>query len=424
MQRNAFANMLGIDSKVAVVNIILIANALIWYFYAFHFLWKIGIDPLNGFSVYEITIVFGFNFLGIATAALLSPILMYRVKRRIQFVFYWMLAGVGLSFFLVGVDIATFSSLLIISVLFGAYFGLGMPTCLGYFAASTEAANRSRLAGLAFLFVSLGFFLFITIGIEDILFNAIILAILKSAGLLLLIFLKPDEKQINQGDRMSYSFVIKNRSFLLYFIPWLMFSIVNYAAVPIVDIIANSTFAPETVKLFPIIENVTAGILAVIFGFCADFVGRKRLVLAGFSLLGVGYGCLGLFQENIYSWWFYTITDGVAWAVFYTIFIMTLWGDLAHNKSSEKYYAIGSLPFLFSNFMRLSISEDLAKLIPGAAIFSFAGFFLFLAVLPLIYAPETLPEKKIKERELKGYLEKAKKEAEKYAKRVSALEAK
>jgi hypothetical protein len=36
-----------------------------------------------------------------------------------------------------------------------------------------------------------------------------------------------------------------------------------------------------------------------------------------------------------------------------------------------------------------------------------------LAVLPLIYAPETLPEKTMKDRELKSYIEKAKKEVAK-----------
>jgi hypothetical protein len=45
---------------------------------------------------------------------------------------------------------------------------------------------------------------------------------------------------------------------------------------------------------------------------------------------------------------------------------------------------------------------------------SIASFFLFLAVIPLFYAPETLPEKEIKERELKGYIEKAKKIKEKH----------
>jgi len=50
-----------------------------------------------------------------------------------------------------------------------------------------------------------------------------------------------------------------------------------------------------------------------------------------------------------------------------------------------------------------------------------ASFFLFLAVIPLMYAPETLPEKAMKDRDLKSYtekaLEKAQKEAEKSQKK-------
>jgi hypothetical protein len=54
------------------------------------------------------------------------------------------------------------------------------------------------------------------------------------------------------------------------------------------------------------------------------------------------------------------------------------------------------------------------------AAFSFASFFLFLAVLPLMYAPETLPQKNIEQRQLKGYIEKAKKVSEKYLKKNGA----
>ena len=413
MQRNAFANIVGTTLKTAVVTIVLVANALIWYFYAFEVL--MNTVTYAGFASSEVIAVFGINLLGIASAALLSPTLMYRVRRRTRFIFYWMLAGAILSLMPVGINITTFPTLMLFSALVGVYFGLGMPTCLGYFAASTEAVNRSRLGGLTFLFVFLGFFLFVSMGIEDVVLNAMILSLFKIIGLLLLFLLKPGEKQIGQSDRVSYSFIFKNRSFLLYFIPWLMFSVVNYTAVPIVDSIGK-VFSDEIANLSPVIENVTAGIFAVVFGFFADFVGRKRLILAGFSLLGVGYACLGLFLGNIYAWWFYTIADGIAWGAFYTIFIMTLWGDLSQEKSSEKYYAIGSLPFLFSNFMRLSISTYVAA-ISESAVFSFASFFLFLAVLPLIYAPETLPEKKMKERELKKYIEKAKKVKEKAQKK-------
>lgn len=50
----------------------------------------------------------------------------------------------------------------------------------------------------------------------------------------------------------------------------------------------------------------------------------------------------------------------------------------------------------------------------AAQVFPFASFFLFIAVLPLFYAPETLPEKIMKKRELTIYVEKAQEIAEKY----------
>ena len=56
-------------------------------------------------------------------------------------------------------------------------------------------------------------------------------------------------------------------------------------------------------------------------------------------------------------------------------------------------------------------------------IFSFASVFLFLAVLPLIYAPETLPEKNMKERELKTYIKKAQQIAQKEEKKKEKTKA-
>ena len=98
---------------------------------------------------------------------------------------------------------------------------------------------------------------------------------------------------------------------------------------------------------------------------------------------------------------------GVAFSVFFTV----LWGDLGENYEKEKYYALGGLPYLLSNFVSLLINPMEGYYLRAA--FSFASFFLFLAVIPLMYAPETLPEKPMKDRELKSYLEKAQKLAQK-----------
>jgi accessory gene regulator protein AgrB len=91
-----------------------------------------------------------------------------------------------------------------------------------------------------------------------------------------------------------------------------------------------------------------------------------------------------------------------------------LWGDLGQPSGRERYYAIGTIPFFIAGILELVVGPYVS-LIPPEAAFSLAAFFLFLAILPLLYAPETLPEKKIHERELRQYVEKAKRVKKKYA---------
>jgi Na+-transporting NADH:ubiquinone oxidoreductase subunit NqrB len=130
-------------------------------------------------------------------------------------------------------------------------------------------------------------------------------------------------------------------------------------------------------------------------------------------MLGLGYAVLGLFPEFTVSRYLYVAVDGTAWGMFVVIFFMVLWGDLAGSMNKDRYYLIGGLPFLLSWLIQLPV-ESIAESISIYTAFSFASFFLFLAVLPLLYAPETLPEKKIRDRELKSYIEKAKKAKEKH----------
>ena len=148
-------------------------------------------------------------------------------------------------------------------------------------------------------------------------------------------------------------------------------------------------------------------------------MGRKRIIIAGFIMLGIGYAALGLFPQIIFTWYFYTVVDAVALGIFGATFFTALWGDLSYNMPSDKYYALGMLPPLLSGLLQTLVSQELAESVPIYGIFSLASFFLFLAVIPLMYAPETLPEKLIRRRELRKYVEEAKKIREKYAKEES-----
>ncbi len=392
---------MGNSPRTTIATIVLVANAFVWYLYSGRFL--NNITSSGEFSGTQVNIVWGIYIIGTAVAALCGVFAIARIRKRVAFLRYWMLAGIFLSLLPLIINIYDFNALAVFFGLVGIYFGIGMPVALGYFAASTEPLNRAKLGGITFLTIFGGVLFLSVIGAsEATAINALVLASSHAVSLAVIVALKPAEKEIVPEDQVSYRAVLKNRMFLLYFVPWMMFSIVNYVTLPIV----NGIF-PELFSQSMMIENVLAGVFAVVFGFLGDYVGRKRLVLAGFILIGLGYASLGLFLENIYGWWFYTAVDGIAWGAFYALFLMTVWGDASQGKSSEKYYAVGYLPFLFSILAQMSVGANIAMDINRTAVFSFASFFLFLAVLPVAYAPETLPEKIMKERELKNYVEKA-----------------
>jgi len=413
MHVRAFFKKICINPKIGAVAIILLASAFIWYFLAFNILREL-IDTLPVADP-EILVIFGTNFAGIAVSGILGSVLMGKLKRRAPFLYLWTFAGIFFSLIPLVFNITNSLELAVVSAIFGAYFGLGMPATMAYFAASIEIEHRSKMAGITFLLIGLAFFGLGNIALHDIILASSILTIVRIAGLLLLYLLKIDEKPSQELRQVSYAEIMSNRSFILYFVPWCMFSLVNNIVIPV----ASKLFVEGEafLRLSTIFENILIAVFAVVSGFLADIFGRKRLIIIGFAMLGIGYAVLGL-APSIAGWYFYTFVDGVAWGIFYTILLFTIWGDLAQGCNSEKFYVIGALPFLFSNFLRLLLGPSVSE-IPETAIFSFASVFLFLAVLPLIYAPETLPEKIMKERELKNYIEKAQKEATKTQKKAA-----
>ena len=181
-----------------------------------------------------------------------------------------------------------------------------------------------------------------------------------------------------------------------------MFSFVNYLAVPMIP-----NYAGESPHL-GLIQTVSMGSAAVLGGFLVDSLGRKRMAIAGFAMLGLGSAVIGFLGYIPLGLYFNSVIDGVAWGLLLGLFVLTLWGDLSHGSSSDKYYALGVMPFFASKLLELTVRPYiLPSLTSTTAFFSFTAFFLFLAVLPLVYAPETLPEKIMKDRGLRSYVDKA-----------------
>ena len=391
---------------------ILIVNAFSWYFPLYVFfdstLNKIGI----GYT--EVTIIFGAHYMAVVLFAIIGTTLVGKIISRNTLLSIWMFLGTIFSAFMVFLNSNNLVAVYLVPILMGIALGLGFPCCLAYFADSVNAENRGRVGGVMLFAAHLGMlligFLNNILGFEE---NVIIFTFWRAMGFFAFQFLKGKnsniEKETIDTIDTSYKLLISEKSFILYMVPWIMFCLVNFFVGPL----QQHHWGIEASNTVSTAEFGIASIATLIGGYFADSVGRKRLVILGYILLGIGYAMLSIFPSNQISIGIYAVFDGIAWGLFALIFFTTIWGDLSGNKAKEKYYLLGELPFLISSYISIIVAPY-AAIIPISASFSLASFFLFLAVVPLMYAPETLPEKKIRERELKGYINKAKKVKEKY----------
>jgi len=391
-------------ARCALASIVLISNTFVWYSIAFEILKRLISE--SALAVWAI------HFSGAVFSALAGAALTDKIKNKETFLTSWMVFGIFSSLSLTFVKTTSMLNAWVVSILFGASFAFGLPASMEYFTNFTDIENRAKLGSLIILVNGLGVFLFGTILPNNIILQGLILAIWRGCGLIIFLAINPRHEIMSKRKSISFVFVLNQRSFILYLIPWTIFSLVNYLSIPVQFKILGS----DTVEFLIMIEYALIGVFAIVGGFLSDLIGRKRMSITGFIMLGLGYAILGIYPENLFSWYFYILVDGAAWGIFWVLFVITLWGDLSYDVSSDKYYALGGIPFFISNFLRLIVGSYIAETVSPYAIFSLTSFFLFLAVIPLMYAPETLPEKKIKERELRKYIEKARKIREKYEK--------
>ena len=348
-------------------------------------------------------------------SALIGSILPQRIN-RLYLLYFWMILGVVASLLPALSQSVAITQASVIALLFGISFGVGIPPCFAYFADSTLIENRGRISGIVFLAANLSALpLAILLTTFHLTMNAVILAVWRVSGLFLFALLKPEEKISSTRKTISFRSVLQNRSFVLYFIPWLMFSLIDVFEKSLL----KGFIGLELYRLILSIEPLIASLAAFVGGVLCDTIGRKRVVIYGFVSLGIAYAIIGIAPNFLVSWYLYLLVDGVAAGILWVLFILVVWGDLAQPNSSEKYYMIGNIHFLIYGSLPLLL-VPLAAEVPAYAAFSLASFFLFLAVLPLMYAPETLPEKKIKLRQLRGYIEQAKKVREKYSRKTDA----
>lgn len=385
--------------------IVLLVNGLVWFYVAGAMIANMLAQAHLEGEQEMFTYLFYFAFAGLS--AFVGSLLLNKMG-RIRLLRIWVVLGVIVSIFPVLANELTFPQILTISAVLGLSFGFGMPSCLSYFARVTNFQNRGLLAGLIFMITNLIVPMLALMLPADLMINCLTSAIWKSSGVFIFLAKSKEKNHLSDDiEEKSFRNILSEKPFISYFTAWLMFCFIERMETPLIsDLLSGiSTVSLSTGALIGAIASFVAGMLS-------DRIGRKKIILFCFVTFGVAYAVIGLAPYSTFSWYLYlgiySITSGALWM----IFILIIWGELANSKYSEKHYALGELPYFLAYVAQLFVTGHVLQIEKTSA-FSIAALFLFLAIIPLMYAPETLPEKRIKEIELKDYIKKAKKIMEK-----------
>jgi MFS family permease len=404
--------------KQTAPTIVLVLNSFVWYILA-TVLFR---ATVNGLAVLESEklelLVLYFASIGIS--ALIGS--KFFPKERKIMLFSWAFIGTAATLLLVTLNSIAMPINILASIFFGFSIGVGLPSCLSDFADSTSNENRGLTAGIIWScagFTVLGI-AFITNALGP-LEMLVTLAFWRFLGGIGFLVLTKGRKQNVPQKAPSYSEVIHKREILLYLLPWVLFLLINFAEIPVLENNFNAALGQNSFAFIQLAEFAFIGAFAIIGGAVADKIGRKKVIIAGFIMLGIEYATISIFSITSVTSYLFLALDGATWGLLFSVFLTVLWGDLGENRQKEKYYVLGGLPYILANVVSLFLGPFASDLGTGVA-FSFASFFLFVAVIPLMYAPETLPEKTMKDRELRNYIEKAQKEVEKARERKNETE--
>ena len=389
-------------------SLFLLVNSITWFSLTWFVIADlIGKASFNSFNT--ILLVSSSYFGALLTSAIIGATLLNKKLRGKKPLLTWIsLGAITCAVLAVFSPEASSLNMIFAALPLGALAGLGIPTCLAFFSENSKSKNRGRNGAVVFFAIqALTAIIYMSIGTVNVDNQFLVLAAWRLIGVASVFFLVP-KAEFAEERKTPLLGIIRDRTFLLYFVPWLLFTIVNFVEEPLLEY----HFGAELYGLYMVATLLITSISAFLGGVLCDYKGRKVSGILGFVLLGLAYAFLSLLPGTQISQILYTILVGVAWGVLYVTFIFVVWGDIAEEKNREKYYLLGCMPFLFSNLISI-LARPFAADIRITETFSLASLFLFLAILPLLYAPETLSEKIMKARELKNYIAKAQKEVAK-----------
>ncbi len=282
--------------------------------------------------------------------------------------------------------------------LFGFLSGISLLAYSVYFCDSTAIEERGRVGG-TIVFISLMINPIVLLLLGDIVVSSIFLGVFT----LIIHFLKPEKRTTVK--KIS-AWRHENRTVLKYLIPWFAFCFVNGVfsrtiTMSFVLQFGKITFPPR------IATYLMAALGALIVGPLADWVGRRMALSVGLVSFGVSAAVSGLISAPTVFLLFYVI-QGFSWGIFLALYVLVVWGDLAHTEGSTLFYAIGLFPLYFFTGIGYLVYPGL-MIVPVGTLVLLSCLLIFLSNIFLFFSPELLPQDKREEMRLKRYKQRAKK---------------
>ncbi|TET25235.1 MAG: hypothetical protein E3J73_06710, partial [Candidatus Bathyarchaeum sp.] len=142
----------SIGKRGFLVIAILFVSVFGWHYMAMSLINRI-LSDLNLGHTLNLAIWATF-YVSIVGSSILGTFLSNKVG-RLKFLYAWIVLGVVISFLPALLTNVTFLHVWSMSLLLGASFGLGIPSCLAYFADCTIVENRGRIGGITFLIANI-----------------------------------------------------------------------------------------------------------------------------------------------------------------------------------------------------------------------------------------------------------------------------
>lgn len=375
------------------------------WFYSFDFL-------LNKFVISTwAQPLFAFS---IVLALILGPFILKKTP-RLYLLYTWAFFATIASFLLMLTSISV-HFLMLISVL-GFVFGLGLLSYLTWFCSLTTVMDRGRVGGTIVFVTLMVFHIFLSFVSSLSLFEGLITCSLFSVSTLVIIGLKPHETRKLTYRPYDISFNSHGlRAFIFYAIPWIAFCLINSTFSKIPMSIYALEFS-EVLQYSIVLQYISACLGAFIAGVLCDRVGRRITLSMG--LVSYGTAAAVSFFVNVSKPIILThfATTGFSWGVFLVVYYLVLWGDLASKNNRGILYAVGLTPFYLSTGLGYVIFPIVSQVPPSIAA-PVSSIIIFLCNVPLLLAPEVLPQKSSKA-QIKWYMVAVKKWLEDEKKRAS-----